>query len=168
MAKSISIFVEDETYEKFTIALSINHTNTQDVLESYCKAYIARTFSNVAAEYSSEKAISEPNTVSDKVSRKVPLWARRKGQVCFNIIRAFLQLEGELNGNVSAESLSTRCSNPIDHPDTFVKNFTANFQQMRLDTEKSHGHVFDLKDGNVTICASARLEIDRHRSAFLA
>ena len=64
--------------------------------------------------------------------------------------------------------LKTRCQDPKDHADVYVRNFNTNFASMKTDAGNSHGKVFIENGGNITICPEVLETLEQYRSLFEA
>ena len=149
MKKEFVVEVEGDIIEKFNIALNLENENKDDVIEASMKEYIATKFARVAAMMGQTEKMPviglKNNGVSEygKALNKIPKWATKQTQVPYRIVRAYLQLSEE-SEYVSLKELERRCDDEKKHPDVFVKTFSTNFAQMRFDSEKSHGKVFEV------------------------
>ena len=101
-----------------------------------------------------------------KAIHRIPRWARNPQQNNHKILKAFLELQREL-GRVSIDALRRRCSDPVQHPDTYVPHFDNNYAQMKFDNGKSHGKVFEESNGYVTIWDRISDTLQRYRDYFL-
>ena len=80
----------------------------------------------------------------NKVSRRLPKWARHPNQVNTRILSLFLALKGQGIEVVTREMLRDRLKNEID-------NFETNFHGLCNIGPKNHGKVFELQGEEVTI-----------------
>ncbi len=101
-----------------------------------------------------------------KAIHRIPRWARNPQQNNHKILKAFLELQREI-GRVTIDSLRRRCSDPVQHPETYVPHFDNNYAQMKFDNGNSHGKVFEEKDGYVTIWDRISDTLQRYRDYFL-
>ena len=101
-----------------------------------------------------------------KAIHRIPRWARNPQQNNHKILKAFLELQKEL-GRVSIDALRRRCSDPVQHPDTYVPHFDNNYAQMKFDNGNSHGKVFEENNGYVTIWDRISDTLQRYRDYFL-
>lgn len=144
--------ISSDLDEKFKIALQLNQENVDDVIEKLIMQYISTSFSRVSQAYnpySSKKTITKKPDEGKAINR-IPKWAQKPHQNNHKIIRAFFRVEKEL-GIVTLDSLEQMCSDEKNNPDIFVRDFKGNFAQMKIDAPKSHGKVFEVDDGVVTI-----------------
>lgn len=100
-----------------------------------------------------------------KAINRIPRWARNPQQNNHKILRAFFELKQEL-GNVTIDALRRRCSDPNEHPNTYVPHFDNNFSQMKFDNGNSHGKVFEEHDGYVTIWDRISDTLQKYRDFF--
>ena len=101
-----------------------------------------------------------------KAISRIPRWARNPQQNNHKILRAYFELQREL-GKVTLDALRRRCSDPSDHPRTFVPHFDNNFAQMKFDNGNSHGKVFEERDDYVTIWDHISDTLMKYRDYFL-
>lgn len=100
-----------------------------------------------------------------KAINRIPRWARNPQQNNHKILRAFFELKHEL-GNVTLEALRRRCSEPNEHPNTYVPHFDNNFSQMKFDNGNSHGKVFEEHNGYITIWDRISDTLQKYRDFF--
>ena len=166
----ISISTDEKIYKDFEMALQLNSETKDEVINTMIRDYISRTFSRIASSYKMENSFNSDivgNNASEKATRKMHLWAKKTTQVPHKIIRAFLQLKKE-NDIVTYDMLAARCNDQLNHPDVYVPTFSSNFTQMKFDSEKSHGKVFELDDNNV-VSLWNKIEpcIEQYKKAFI-
>jgi len=70
-------------------------------------------------------------------------------------------------GHIPLDELEKRCIDNINYPATFVKDFRSNFNQMKIDAPKSHGKVFEVHNGEVTIWEKVRATLEAHKDYFI-
>lgn len=78
----------------------------------------------------------------EKVTRRLPKWFRNQSQNNSIILITFLNLSKK-NENVHIQQLKDECH--------LIKDFYANYNQMKNFGEKNHGKVFEEKDGIITL-----------------
>lgn len=173
MKKQLTILVDENVLLRFNMALELNNHIADDVCERLLKTYISESFSKEAMAYSTPQASSatrlnvQKNAFYGKAINKISNWAVKPSQVCYKIIRAYLQLSNEQK-YVRYDDLSTRCSNETEYPDVYVTNFDVNFAQLKIDSEKSYGKVFSVDEkGIITVWDFVRDEISKYRENFL-
>lgn len=132
------------------------------------------THSNVradsAAQAQNRSAVNQsriPRTEWEwgKAINRIPRWARNPQQNNHKILRAFFELKHEI-GNVTLEALRRRCSEPNEHPNTYVPHFDNNFSQMKFDNGNSHGKVFEEHNGYITIWDRISDTLQKYRDFF--
>ncbi len=74
-------------------------------------------------------------------------------------------MEGEL-GLVPLVELERKCGDGANHPDTFVREFRSNFTQMKIDSPKSHGKVFEIENGNVVNWEYVKGTLETYKDYF--
>ncbi len=146
--------INEDVIEKFSLALSLNKEEANEVIENYMMQYISSSFSKASQAYktppTTKSTIGTMNADTGKANSRIPRWAKRPEQYNHKIVRAYFQVENEL-GHVPLDELQKRCSNESIYPITYVRDFHGNFSQMKFDGPKSHGKVFDVENGIVVI-----------------
>lgn len=192
--KELVFKISDELAEKLELALRLSGDEPDAAAESMVRAYLVRTFSDAAAAFRAPDAppppppghMPPPPAVHghmppppgqvppppppcgerfSKADSRIPLWARKPGQMTHKILKAYFELQREIQ-DVTLEALRARCSDPDGHPNTFVPHFDANFAQMKTDQGHSHGQVFEEKDGIVTLWEHIGDTLRKYRSFF--
>ena len=173
MKKQLTISVDENVLVRFNMALQLNNHIADDVCERLLKTYISESFSKEAMAYSTSQVSADTiqnvqkNAFYGKAINQIENWAKRPSQVCYKIIRAYLQMANEQK-YVRYDDLVARFSNDKEYPDIFIENFKENFEQLNVDSEKSHGKIFSQdENGNISIWDFVRDEILKHRDAFL-
>ncbi|WP_033827205.1 hypothetical protein [Bacillus andreraoultii] len=170
MSKVFQCNINEDILEKFQIALMLNKEEAEDVIEKCMLKYISSSFSRASQEY--KTLISKDTPESDIMNRdrgkariRIPRWAKKPNQYNHRIIRAFYQVESEL-GFVPFSELERRCSDEVKHTDTFVRDFRGNFYQMKIDSPKSHGKVFEVENDNVVIWEYVKEILEEYKEYF--
>lgn len=84
-----------------------------------------------------------------RVKKKLILWAKRPNQLNHKILRKYLELRNNGNTQITDDLL---CDALIKDESITSKNtFYSNFAQMKTDSPKSHGKIFEIIDGVVKI-----------------
>lgn len=166
MTKEICIKIDDSLYKDLQWSLERNEDNIDDLLTSMLMKYVSETLDFAKRKYpppSASTARDNPNY--GKANKKIPLWSTKPEQNNHKIIRAFLQLSE--NGSVLLSDLERRCSDNVNHPDVFVRDFRGNFASMKTDSGKSHGKVFEVSpDGYVTVWDEVLDTFNRYKNMF--
>lgn len=161
-----TINIDDDLIKRFELALQLTGESGKNVVESMLKAYVVQAFSGASMQYQSEMKESARDTNYGKAISKIPKWASKPMSVPSKIIRAYLNLS-QNNMPVKYSELLMRCSDNINYPDEFVHTFANNFAQMKIDSEKSHGKVFEVNSNNiVTIWHHVRETIIMNETKF--
>lgn len=172
MKKSIILNIDEEILLRFNMALQLNNQTSEEVCEAFMKRYFLESFSKEANLYGYDSsAISsvkgEREKYFGKALSKISKWAKKPKQINYKILRAYLQIENELKF-VTYDDLMLRCSNEEKHPDVYVATFHSNFEQMKFDSEKSYGKVFEVNENQiVTLWDYVKDEIMNHKGDFL-
>lgn len=167
MEKELKLLLDSELLKKFEIALSLNNENKEDVVDTLLKSYVSRTFSQAAALYENEgNTANEGNEYYGKALHKIPKWSKKPKQAIYKIIRAYFQLAED--GDVAYTDLEERCNDPVSHPDVYVSTFRTIFSQMKLDSEKSYGKVFEeSKDKMITVWSYVEAQLLKYKKEFM-
>ena len=146
------------------MALQLDGDNKETVVSNLLKSYIARIFSQEAAQYECTATQEEDGTFGMAI-RRIPKWAKKPTQINHKIIRAYFQLAEK--GVVTYNMLADYCGEK-NNSDVYVSTFASNFAQMKFDGEKSHGKVFEVDDyGVVTIWEPVEECLEKHKKYFL-
>ena len=168
MHKNITINIDEDVYEKFTIALTLNKDEHDKVVEHFMKLYITKSFGNASQQYNPnvkpEKFTEEAISHNGKANRRIPTWAIKPEQYNHKIIRAYFQAE-KTNGRVTLSALEELCSDK-SHPEKYVPTFRSNYAQMKLDGPKSHGKVFEDDGEMVNIWCEVKDTLMRYKYYF--
>lgn len=105
------------------------------------------------------------NADTGKANSRIPRWAIKSEQYNHKIVRAYFQVESELD-YVPLDALEMRCSDEATYPTTYVRDFHGNFSQMKTDASKSHGKVFEIDNGNVVIWDYVKERLMEYKNYF--
>lgn len=173
MKKQLTISLDENVLLRFNMALQLNNHIADDVCERLLKTYISESFSKEAMAYSASQVSADTmqnvqkNAFYGKAINQIANWAKKPSQVCYKIIRAYLQMANERK-YVRYDDLVVRCSNKNEYPDVYIANFDENFCGLKTDSEKSYGKIFSQdENGNIFIWDFVRDEILKYRDAFL-
>lgn len=151
MKRQVVVEVDENIVNKFQMALQLADKDQDDVIEEMMREYITSQFSMVVTsmgipERQVQSRVNQTGSVEyGKALNKIPKWAMKQTQVPYRIVRAYLQLS-QGSQHVKLSDLEARCSDELNHQDVYVKTFATNYAQMKLDSEKSHGKVFEQKE----------------------
>ena len=194
--KEIRFNLPDALADKFELALQLTGDSRDRIAEQFVRSYLATALQSAADEFrqadstaQSERVATPPpsakqpdpprgvpnhqrqaeQNASDeqgKANHRIPRWAKNPQQNNHKILRAFFELQREMK-EVTIDALRRRCSDPVDHPDTYVPHFDNNFSQMKFDNGHSHGKVFEEHDGFVGVWDRISDTLQRYRDYFL-
>lgn len=166
--KTVKFSVNSDLAEKFEIALMLNKENPNEAISKLMIKYVSNSFSEVSKSINVQKHVksnylNKEDSNYAKANHKIPIWAHKPQQNNHKIIRAFFQLEQELEF-VTVKALSERCNNLKDYPDTFTRDFKGNFAQMKTDASNSHGKVFIVNNDVIEIWSEIKevLMMNKH------
>lgn len=99
-----------------------------------------------------------------KANKRIANWAVNPDQYTHKIIRAFLVLE-QRNGIVYRKDLASLCKDE-KLSEYYVPKFQLNFYQMKIDSKRSYGKVFE--DNGITVHLWGEIEntLRLYQSAF--
>lgn len=163
--------ITDDIMEKFNIALNLNKEDAEVVIEKFMMQYISCSFNKASQKYkvNPTKTCATSDVMNPNLGQainKIPKWALKPDQCNHRIIRAFFQVEAERR-NVCIKELEARCSDEENHPDTFVRDFRGNFNQLKIDAPKSYGKVFEIESGVAVIWDYVKDTLLAHKDYFI-
>lgn len=172
MNASFQCNVDSALMEKFNIALALNKTTADIVIEELIRKYVSDSFTKASKAY--RKPTQVPRKASNEATvdtciaiGRIPQWARKPNQINHKIIRAFFRLEAEL-GHVPLRELEKRCLDNAMHSDVYIPTFKSNYVQMKIDVPRSHGKVFEERDGDVVIWDRVKDTLMEFKSYFVS
>lgn len=163
MKKKVTFSIEKDIHEKFTVALMLSHETQSAALEKCVKEYISKVFLSFSEKYSENTPLS---TETPKAIRRIPRWAKNKDQINHKILRAYLLLKEE-NEQVTVFDIERLCLDR-DRTDTYTPTFRNNYAQMKIETPKSTGKVFEETNGFVTIWDRVEPTLMQYKEYFIA
>ncbi|WP_321380966.1 hypothetical protein [Trichococcus shcherbakoviae] len=167
MKASFTCTLSSDLDEKFKIALQLNQENVDDVIEEMIMQYISTSFSRASQAYKPVPKYVDDSVGADsgKANNRIPKWALKPHQNNHKIIKAYFKVEREM-GTVTLDYLEKMCSNEKNNPDTYVRDFRGNFAQMKIDSPKSHGKVFEVDNNVVNIWSAVKATLMEYRKYF--
>lgn len=168
MVRNITISINEDIYEKFSLALNLTKDSENDAIETCMKWYIAKAFEKASQEYNpkapAKKAADLSNNYFGKATQRIPVWALKPNQYNHKIIRAYF-MAVEIDGKATITMMERLCSD-IEHSELYVPTFRNNYSQMKLDGPKSHGKVFEDDGENVWIWSEVEAVIMKYKNSF--
>lgn len=168
MARNITVSINDDIYDKFSLALNLTKESKNEAIETSMKWYIAKVFEEVSHEYNPKstpkKTSDEDNNYYGKASQRIPVWALKPNQYNHKIIKAYFRAV-EIAGQATITMMEKLCSDK-DYPEMYVPTFKNNYSQMKLDGPKSHGKVFEDDGENVWIWDEVEEVLMTYKSSF--
>lgn len=169
MEKEVRFLVDNDVFEKFSIALRLTGEDENIAIENCMRTYIAKTFERASQEYSPNvgrrTSIDEDRDFYGKAIQRIPVWALKPNQYNHKIIRAFFEAEADA-GEVTLDAMESLCSNK-ERSELYVPTFRNNYSQMKIDGPKSHGKVFEDDGERVWIWKEVEEVLRRHKDSFL-
>ncbi|MBQ9710151.1 MAG: hypothetical protein IJV67_05980 [Clostridia bacterium] len=144
--KKVTVNVNRSVHEKFTVALMLTGETQSAAIEKCMKDYISKIFFSEGEKFSTTTPLS---TETPKAIKRIPRWAKNSDQINHKIIRAYLLLSEE-NEQVTVFDMERLCLDNTK-PDTYCPTFRNNYAQMKIETPKSTGKVFEEANGFVTL-----------------
>ena len=160
--KKITFIVEPGLHEKFSVALMLTGETQAAALNKCLKEYISKVFQLESEKYSSASPLS---TETPKAIKRIPRWANNPDQINHKIIRAYFTLS-DSGENVTVYDMERLCLDR-SHPETYAPTFRNNFAQMKIETPKSTGKVFEEKNGFVHIWERVENTLLEHIKYFI-
>ena len=160
--KKITFSIDPDVHSKFTVALMLTGETQTAALEKCVKEYISNVFFKEGEKYSATTPLS---TETPKAIKRIPRWAKNPDQINHKIIRAYLLLKEE-NEKVTVLDIEKLCLDRT-RQDTFAPTFRNNYAQMKIETPKSTGKVFEETNGFVTIWERVEPTLTEYKDYFL-
>lgn len=168
MVRNITISINEDIYEKFSLAMNLTKDSEIDAIETCMKWYIAKAFEKASQEYNpkaiAKKAADLSNNYYGKAAQRIPVWALKPNQYNHKIIKAYF-MAVDIAGEATLTMMERLCSDK-EHPELFVPTFKNNYSQMKLDGPKSHGKVFEDDGENVWIWSEVESVLIKYKSSF--
>ena len=142
------------SYQLSSILNNFERQTIQDFLESN---------ENISTSPSVENA-QVINSFYGKANNKIKKWAESPKQYNHKILRSYFK-SLDLYGKATIESMESLCSDK-NKPDMYVPTFTTNYAQMKIDSPRSHGKVFEDDGSNVRIWNVVKEELLKYKSDF--
>ncbi len=165
MKKDVTFNIDSDVYEKYCLALTLSREEESDAIENYMRTYIAKSFERVSQEYNPKvsKQISSGDFFG-KAEQRIPIWALKPDQYNHKIIRAYFTAV-DLAGEATITMMERLCSDK-GHPELYVPTFKNNYSQMKIDSSKSHGKVFEDNGNKVWIWSEVKNTLMKYKSSF--
>ncbi|MDD2445398.1 MAG: hypothetical protein PHX09_01125 [Clostridia bacterium] len=129
------------------------------------RTYIAKSFERISQEYNPKA--SKPISSGDffgKAEQRIPIWALKPDQYNHKIIRAYFTAV-DVAGKATIAIMERLCSDK-SHPELFVPTFKNNYSQMKIDSSKSHGKIFEDNGDKVWIWSEVENTLMKYKSSF--
>lgn len=158
------ITINEDIYRRFAAACILTGETQEDVICKKIDEFIAAAFTNELSGLAlPAQAVTKSANPQSKVLTRIPLWARRPDQHNHRILKTFFVLERD--GMTTRDRMK----------DFFLENsygtawqFDNNFNSMRTNEGKSHGHVFTCVNDLVTLSEEASSIAYKYRDYFIA
>jgi len=101
-----------------------------------------------------------------KAKRKISRWANKPDGIPHKIIKAYFL--SEIEGSAEISDIKKLCCDdvgPLRIGDE--KKFDVNFSQLKYDSDKSHGHIFDVLGTKVTLWEEVEPEMMYYKNQFI-
>jgi len=168
VVRNITFVINEDTYEKFSIAMNLTKDSENDAIEKCMKWYIAKVFEKASQEYNpkalEKKVADASNDYYGKANQRIPIWALKPNQYNHKIIRAYF-MAVEIAGQATITMMESLCSDK-EHPELYIPTFKNNYSQMKLDGPKSHGKVFEDDGENVWLWSEIEDTLLKYKSSF--
>lgn len=133
-------YIDSRLYKDFRHTLELTKDTENHVVE-LCMHWYITFISDII-----NGCENNGNKFYGKAIRKIPQWASKPNQYNHKIIRAYFTATEHNNGKATIELMEKLCSDET-HEEMYVPTFKTNYDQMKFDSEKSNGKVFE-DDGN--------------------
>jgi len=129
------------------------------------RTYIVKSFERVSQEYNPKvsKQISSGDFFG-KAEQRIPIWALKPDQYNHKIIRAYFTAV-DMAGEATITLMEQLCSDK-NNPELYVPTFKNNYSQMKIDSSKSHGKVFEDNGDKVWIWSEVENTLMKYKSNF--
>ena len=173
MATNISVSVDDETYEKFQIAICLTKEEESEAFKHSMQLYIIKALEQEIERKEREieylhKTPGTSETIARedyrKANRLIHKWAHAPTQINHKIIRSYFLAE-KANGKVFLAEMERLCKDQSNLK-LYVPTFKSNYAQMKLDAPKSHGRVFEDDGEIVYIWEEVKETLFRYKDFF--
>ncbi len=165
MKKDVTFNIDSDVYEKYCLALALSREEENDAIETYMRTYIVKSFERVSQEYNPKvsKQISSGDFFG-KAEQRIPIWALKPDQYNHKIIRAYFTAV-DMAGEATITLMEQLC-NDKNNPELYVPTFKNNYSQMKIDSSKSHGKVFEDNRDKVWIWSEVENTLMKYKSSF--
>jgi len=165
MKKDVTFNIDSDVYEKYCLALSLTREEENKAIETYMRTYIAKSFEKISQEYNPKtpKPISSGDFFG-KAEQRIPIWALKPDQYNHKIIRAYFTAV-DVAGEATITLMEQLC-NDKNNPELYVPTFKNNYSQMKIDSSKSHGKVFEDNRDKVWIWSEVENTLMKYKSSF--
>lgn len=167
MKKEITINIDSDVYEKFSLSLNLTNDTKEEAIESCMRWYIAKTFENTSQKYNIRTVKNKSYNNNDfygKAIHRIPVWSLKPNQYNHKIIRAYFTAV-HIAGEATIEMMERLCSDK-EYPELYVPTFKNNYSQMKLDGPKSHGKVFEDDGEEVWIWSEVEETLMKYKRSF--
>lgn len=167
MQKDITFTVDSDLYEKFNVALRLSEESFAEAVNTSFRWYIAQVFEKVSKEYYPKvtKQVDENRSFYGKALQRIPMWALKPNQYNHKIIKAYF-MSIDITGEATLIMMERLCSDK-NCPDLYVPTFRNNYSQMKLDSPKSHGKVFEDDGEHVWIWDGVIETLMQYKDSFM-
>jgi len=163
MKKKITFNMDKAVHEKFTVALMLTGETQTAALEKCVKEYIAKVFFTESEKFKKTTPLS---TETPKAIKRIPRWAKNYDQINHKILRAYFLLS-EQSDQITVFDMERMCLDQ-SRPDTYAPTFRNNYAQMKIETPKSTGKVFEELNGFVTIWDRIEPTLLKYKEYFIS
>lgn len=156
----INFELPDELYKKFNAALVLVEREENEVLVDLVKSYIETLFPQ---QNSIHSVVTPPvRREENKVENRLPLWAKRPGQLNHKILQTyFLCEENEIADKNRMREFFVLCNHGTEW------QFDNNFASMCTNEGQSHGKVFECDGLFVSLAPEIKTLALKYRDNFI-
>ena len=160
MKKTVTFELDEDLYEKSSLALNLEKEDEKETLEKLIRNYILKTNKS----FKPKNISGNINSYYGKAENRIPKWALKPEQYNHKIIKAYFTAV-DIAGEASITMMERLCSDK-EHSELYVPNFKSNYSQMKIDGPKSHGKIFEDNGDKVWIWNEIKDTLFRYKGSF--
>lgn len=164
MDKKITITVDEDVYEKFSLAMNLRKDKENYAIETCMRWYSGKTLQKTPQDYNLNKSVNESDSYYGKAIQRIPNWASEPTQYNHKIISAYFKAVA-ITGRATVDTMKLICSDK-NIPELYVPTFRSNYSEMKFDGPKSHGKVFEDDGEKVWIWNEVEEMLMKYKTSF--
>ena len=167
----VSFDIDEKDYKRFNTVLTLRGESQSEILKCLINGYAKSVLIGEINAIDNDGSIVTPEQMEDKnyakAIKKMFRWAARKDGIPHKIIKAYLL--SEKDGVADLYEMRKLCTDK-NRPDLYVgdeKKFDMNFSQLKYDSARSHGHVFNAWGEEITVWDKVDCTLRKYADKFL-